>query len=357
MSRIEHYFGAGPAALPKPVLQAASEAVLAYENTGLSILELPHRSALFDGILEEANGLMKRLCGLDDSFEILWLQGGGRMQFAMVPMNALQPGRTAAYADTGHWAHDALETAQHYGDAQAVTSSREAQYRFVPPVPASLPTGTAYLHLTTNNTIYGTQYAALPTADAPLVADMSSDFLSRKLDFSACGLFYAVAQKNLGPAGVTLVAVRKDFLERMRSDLAPILSYKAHAAAHSVLNTPPVFAVYTSLLVLRWIAQEGLDTLEARNERKAATLYAELERNPLFQPLVEAPHRSRMNVVFRGRDAGVEQAFLQAATERGIGGIDGHRSVGGFRASLYNAVSEASVQELVAALRDFEARF
>ncbi len=357
MSRIEHYFGAGPAALPKPVLQAASEAVLDYEGTGLSILELPHRSAWFDAILEEANSLVTQLCGLGDAFEILWLQGGGRMQFAMVPMNSLAPGKTGAYADTGHWAHDALETARQYGEAAAVTSSRDAKYRFIPPVPATLPAGTAYLHLTTNNTIYGTQYTALPEAGVPLVADMSSDFLSRKLDFQACGLFYAVAQKNLGPAGATLVAVRKDFLAGMRDDLAPILSYKAHAAAHSVLNTPPVFAVYTSLLVLRWIAGEGLDVLEARNERKAAALYAELERNTLFEPLVGPPHRSRMNAVFRGRDAAVEKAFLPFAAERGIGGIEGHRSVGGFRASLYNAVSEESVQALVGALRDFEARF
>jgi phosphoserine aminotransferase len=354
---IQHYFGPGPASLPKVVLEEASRAVLDYEGTGLSILSLPHRSKWFDAILQEANSLVKELCGLGDDYEVLWLQGGGRMQFAMLPMNVLQPGLKAAYADTGHWAHDAMQTAQLYGAVEVVTSSKEDGYRHIPAVPERYSKDTAYLHITSNNTIYGTQYGQLPEVSVPLVADMSSDLLSIKRDYSKLHLFYAVAQKNVGPAGVTVVAIRKDWIDGFRKDLPPALSYRAQVAAGSVVNTPPVFAIYTSLLMLRWTKAVGMDGIEALNDRKAEMLYTELERNALFQPLIDAPYRSKMNVVFRAQDADMEKAFLSFASTRGIDGIAGHRTAGGFRASLYNGVSEDAVKALVAALNEFESQY
>lgn len=351
MNQQKIYFGAGPAPLPKEVIAASAAAVLEYNNTGLSILEIPHRGKHFEAILEESKALVKQLCNIGDDYEVLWLQGGGRHQFAMVPMNFLAQEETAGYIDSGHWSADAMEAAKYYGKVAVPASSRTDHYTHLPQWPASVPETLAYLHFTTNNTIYGTQWPGIPESSVPLIADMSSDIFSAQRDYKKCALFYAVAQKNLGAAGATLVVVRKDMLERIVRPLPDALSYKGQAAARSLLNTPPVFAIYTSLLVLRWIAANGIDTIEAENRQKADLLYQAIEAHPAFEPIAEKESRSRMNVVFRGKSAAIEAAFSAACREAGLEGVEGHRSVGSFRASLYNAVTLADVQALVDVLK------
>lgn len=355
-----YYFGAGPAALPREVLKEASDAVIEYRgtagSTGLSILEIPHRSALFDDVLEESKMLVRSLCNLDDDWEVLWLPGG-RLQFSMIPMNFLRPGTVAGYADTGSWAAEALENAKLLGEAIAVTSARQSGYGSIPPLPEKLPANLAYLHITTNNTIEGTQWPALPDTGAlPLFADVSSDILGGIRDYNRCSLFWAVVQKNLGAAGVTLVCVRKSLLPKSNAGIPPMLSYAAQAAKNSVLNTPPVFAIYIALLMLRWTAAKGLEKIDRENSEKAATLYAAIGRHPHFHAPAEKAARSRMNVVFRGKSKEVETAFLQACNARGLAGLEGHRTAGGFRASLYNAVPPEAVKELVEVMDTFAAR-
>ncbi len=350
-----HYFGAGPAALPPEVLREAAEAVVEYKHSGLSILEIPHRGALFADILEETKVLVRILCELDDRYEVLWLQGGGRGQFTMVPQNLLLPGTVAAYADSGHWSEEALKAAGDWGEVAAVCSSKSEGYTRIPDLPAALPPNLSYLHLTTNNTIEGSQWPVLPVVpDAvPLVADCSSDILGLHRDYTRCALFYAVVQKNLGAAGVTLVCLRKELLRRVREEIPEIHSYAAQTKANSLLNTPPVYAVYVALLMLRWTARHGVESLEAQNCAKAARLYAAIDAHPLFEAPVQPGHRSLMNAVFRLRNPALEKSFLQHCTARGISGIEGHRSVGGFRASLYNAVTPESVEVLAQAIEGF----
>ncbi len=349
-------FGSGPAALPPEVLQQASEAVIDYNDSGLSILEIPHRGSLMNSILEEASQLVKELCGLDDDYSVLWLQGGGRLQFSMLPMNFLHEHKHAGYIDSGHWSSEAISYANYYGQTSIIASSKPENYRSLPALPPSLPPELAYLHLTSNNTIYGTQWAELPTTSAPLIVDMSSDILSRARHYNRCSLFYAVAQKNIGPAGVTLVVLNNDFAKTARKDLPPFLSYSAQIKNNSVVNTPPVFAIYTSLLMLRWTKEISLHVLEEESIRKASMLYSELERNSFFEPVVkEQNHRSRMNVCFTANKInGIEQRFLDFCSQNGIVGIDGHRSVGGFRASLYNAIRVQDVERLVVVMQEFE---
>jgi len=355
MSQSKIYFGAGPAALPQSVLEETAKAVLDFNGSGISLLSIPHRDKAFQAIMDECRDLVFQLSGLDpDDYEVLWLQGGGRQQFAMVPMNFLPEGGRAGYLDSGHWAHDAIANAKYYGEAVVLGSTRNINYTRLPEWPAHFPPDLHYLHLTTNNTIYGTQWPNVQGSPVPLVADMSSDMFSMKRDYSRFDLIYAVAQKNLGPAGVTLVIVSKEMLDRTVRKLPDAFSYKAQAAAGSLLNTPPVSAIYTSMLVLRWIAARGMDRIEADNREKAATLYSEIERNPLFDCPVETGSRSLMNAVFTMPVQGQEAAFLKFASERGIEGIKGHRSVGGFRASLYNAVRVEDVAALVTAMRAFE---
>jgi phosphoserine aminotransferase len=355
MSTRKIYFGAGPAALPQAVIEDAAQAVRDYNTSGVSILSIAHREKAFVSILEEASACVLQLCNLSsDQYDVLWLQGGGRLQFAMVPMNFLAEGQSAGYIDSGHWAHEAMEAATYYGNALSIASSAADKYTYLPEWPERLPSDLQYLHITTNNTIYGTQYPAIPDSAVALVADMSSDIFSVSRDYSKCALFYAVAQKNLGPAGVTLVVVRRDMLSRTIRQLPDALSYTAQAKASSMLNTPPVFAIYTSLLVLRWIAAQGIESIEATNRQKAALLYEEVARNSLFQCPVVASSRSIMNVIFTGMNKSIEEAFTTFAANRNIEGIKGHRSVGGFRASLYNAVSLSDVSALVTAMQDFE---
>jgi phosphoserine aminotransferase len=283
----------------------------------------------------------------------LWLPGG-RLQFAMIPMNFLAADQTAGYIDSGFWADEAAAYARHYGNVAVLSSSKESGYSSFPQWPTTIPENLAYLHLTTNNTIYGTQLHAEPEAAVPIIADMSSDILSRQRDYSRYALFYAVAQKNIGAAGVTLVVVRRDMLQRICRKLPPMLDYNAHVQAGSVLNTPPVFSIYTSLLMLRWIKQQGIETIEQQNREKARLLYEELERNSLFTPIVDPASRSWMNVVFRSVDPVAEQAFLTLCAENGIEHIRGHRKAGAFRASLYNAMPLEAVQQLVNLMREFE---
>lgn len=349
------HFGAGPAALPQSVLEAASEAVVDYRGSGMSILEIPHRGKLFDDILEESQWLVKHLCGLNDDYEVLWLHGGGRLQFAMVPMNFLGTDETAGYIDSGYWADEAMQYAGYYGKTRALCSSKSSGYRHLPDLPAVLPPHLAYIHLTTNNTIVGTQWAEIPHLPAPLIADMSSDIFSRKRAYTNCAMFYAVAQKNLGAAGVTLVVLRKDQLNKVRRDLPPMLAYQQQVKAKSILNTPPVFAIYTALMMLRWTKDKTIAALEQESIEKATLVYNEIERNPLFTPTVSVKeNRSRMNICFAANNAEIEKGFSEFCTRHHITGIEGHRTVGGFRVSLYNAITVAQVKELVAVMQEFE---
>lgn len=340
--------------LPEVVLQELSEAVLDYNNSGLSLLELPHRGKLFNNILEEAAALVRELCELNEDYHICWIQGG-RLQFSMIPMNLLAPDGTAGYIDSGHWAAEAMHYATIYGKALPLSSSRAQQYRRLPPWPEPVDKSLAYLHFTTNNTIYGTQWRDIPVSEIPLVADMSSDILSERRAYRHCALFYAVAQKNIGAAGVTLVVLHKDLLLRGVRKLPPVLDYSAYVQYNSVVNTPPVSAIYTSLLMLRWTKQKSIAILEEENKKKAAMLYEEINRNPLFVPVVDTEdHRSRMNICFRGINIAIDDGFTDFCKQHNITGINGHRLTGGLRASLYNAVPLSQVALLIQVMQEFE---
>lgn len=350
-------FNPGPAAIPQTVLKQAAAAVLDYDNSGQSILEIGHRSKAFDAILAESKQLVKELCGLGDDYEVLWLHGGGRLQFCMVPMNFLNENETAGYIDSGAWSHEAIEYARYYGNTTILSSSRTYNYRRLPEWPDDMPQGLAYVHVTTNNTIYGTQWHHIPQCNTPLIADMSSDVFCCKRDYSNFDLFYAVAQKNIGAAGTTLVVLKRDMLKKIKRSIPPMLSYAEQVAKNSVLNTSPVFAIYTALLTLRWTKTKGMEAIEKENREKAALLYAELERNSLFIPLVDKDSRSMMNVCFSAMDEATQHAFSRYSEERNITGIEGHRSAGAFRASLYNAVTLRDVKALVDVMQEFEKQY
>lgn len=347
-------FNSGPAALPESVLREAAKAVVNYNDTGLSILSIPHRGHLFQAILDESRRLVHELCGLDDSYEVLWMHGGGRLQFCMVPMNFLSPNHTAGYIDSGHWSKEAMDYARHYGDIMMLSSSAEDNYCCLPEWPEVISKALSYVHVTTNNTIYGTQWSKLPKTAAPLVADMSSDIFSRAIDYTNCSMFYAVAQKNIGPAGATLVVIKKDLLKKANQDLPPMLSYTAHVNKGSVLNTPPVFAIYVSMLMLRWTKERGIAGIEGENNAKAAALYQEIDRNSLFYGVAKKEDRSKMNACFAAHNKAHEKAFIEFCAKQNITGIEGHRSIGGLRASLYNSVSLDDVKQLVATMQAFE---
>lgn len=349
------YFGSGPATLPAEVLMEAAEAVKAYKSSGLSILEIPHRGPLFADILDESRELVRELCSLSPDQEVLWMQGGGRLQFCMIPMNFLPSDGKAGYIDSGHWAHSASESAAYYGDVVNLASSADIGYSALPEWPSTVPQDLSYLHFTTNNTIYGTQWRDVPHSQVPLIADMSSDILSCHRDYSDYGLFYACAQKNIGPTGVTLVVIKNSMLDRKARRLPAMLDYSAHISQGSLLNTPPVFAIYTSLLMLRWTKQKTIAVLERESLEKSELLYQEIERNSLFSPSVTVKeHRSRMNICFRGSSSEVEEGFKIHCAANNITGLEGHRTAGGFRASLYNGVSVSSVRHLVATMQEYE---
>ncbi len=347
-------FNAGPSILPKEVFEEAATAVLNFNNTGLSILEYGHRTPAFEAIMKEARQLMKELMSLDDNHEVLFLHGGASTQFMQVPLNLLDLKDTAAYTDTGVWAAKAIKEAKLFGKPEIVCSSKEKNYTFLPK-DFAVPNDCKYLHITTNNTIYGTQWQKIPVTSNSMIADMSSDILSRDMDFNAFDLIYAGAQKNIGAAGVTIVIVNKNILGKVKRNIPTMMNYRNHIEEGSMLNTPPVFAVYTCMLTLRWLKKQGgVKAIEKINDEKAALLYAEIDRNSLFKGTVEKEDRSKMNVCFVMNDTSKEAAFLDYATQNGIIGIKGHRSVGGFRASLYNAMPLSSVQVLVNLMKEFE---
>jgi phosphoserine aminotransferase len=360
MKRI-YNFSPGPAILPEEVLRQASQAVLEIDGSGMSILEISHRGREFAAIHSEAKSTLLRVLNLDaNEYEVLFLGGGASMQFAMLPMNFLAEGRSADYVDTGEWSLKAMKEARRYGNVRVAASSVEAHYSEIPAFepPAA---GAAYYHITTNNTIEGTQWCDLPvTGVTPLAVDMSSDFMARDIDHTRCAFVYAGAQKNAGPAGVTVVIARRSFLSRAAPDLPAMLAYATHVKNDSLYNTPPVFGIYVVGLVARWIeAQGGLAVVEARNRRKSALIYAALDSHPdIFDvPVRRICDRSIMNIVFRVRDKDREPAFLQGARERDMSGLKGHRSVGGFRASIYNAFPHEGAEALAAYLTEFaEAR-
>jgi phosphoserine aminotransferase len=349
-----HNFSAGPAILDSSVLEEAARAVENYDNQGLSILEMSHRSKPLVAVLEEACQLVKDLLGLGDDYEVLYLTGGASSQFYMAPMNLLNEGDTAAYVDTGAWSTKAIKEAGHFGKVAVLASSKDKNFSYIPK-DWELPADAKYLHLTSNNTIYGTRYAEFPKVDAPLVCDMSSDIFSREFDHTQFGLIYAGAQKNLGPAGTTLVIVRKDLLGKVERSIPTMLDYNTHIKKGSAFNTPPVYPIFVCMLTLRWLqANGGVKAMEKRNQEKAALLYAEIDNNPYFEGTAAVEDRSIMNVTFVAKDPAHEEAFLAYCTANGVSGIKGHRSVGGFRASIYNAMPLSSVEYLVDLMKNFK---
>jgi len=356
MKRI-YNFSAGPAILPEPVLEEACLGIREIGGSGMSILEVSHRGRDYEAIHFDTKERLLRVLGLNpEEYTALFLGGGASLQFAMLPMNFLSAGQVADYVDAGDWGARAIKEARRFGTVNVAASSAEARYTYIPKT-LNLTPGARYLHITTNNTIEGTEWAQLPdTGGAPLVADASSDILARALDYSRFTLLYAGAQKNAGPAGVTLVVARKTFLEQANDDVPTYLSYKTHLKHDSLYNTPPVFAIYVVGLVLKWIeAQGGLRALESRNREKAARIYAALDERPdVYEPAVrEKADRSIMNVTFRLKDASREKEFLAGAEARGMDGLKGHRSVGGFRASIYNAFPPEGACALADYLREF----
>jgi phosphoserine aminotransferase len=346
-------FSAGPSILPAEVIEEAARGVLNIDGRGLSILELSHRGPVVMGIFEETEALLRELVGIPDDYAVLFLSGGASSQFYMAPMNILRDGETAAYSDTGVWANKAIKEAKHFGHIVEVASSKADNYTHIPR-DFEVPSDAAYFHFTSNNTIFGTQYHFDPPTDLPWICDMSSDFLSRPIDINRYGLIYAGAQKNLGPSGITIVIVRKDLIGRSGRKLPSMLDYKMHYENASMYNTPPVFPVYVNMLTLRWLKNlGGVPGITAKNEDKAAILYQAIDESPLFFGHAVEQDRSLMNVTFRLHDAELEKSFLALAKERGLDDIKGHRSVGGFRASIYNGMPREGVEALIEAIKDF----
>ena len=350
-----HNFSAGPCILPQEVFEKAAKAVLNLDNSGLSILEISHRSDAFIAILEEAKALVLELMHLvNQGYEVLFLQGGASMEFLRVPYNLLAQNQTAAYLDTGNWASNAIKEAQNFGTINIIASSKVENYNFIPKA-YSIPEDVRYFHCTTNNTIYGTQMHEFPETKVPVVCDMSSDIFSRDIDYSYFDLIYAGAQKNMGPAGVTLVVIKTAILGKSGREIPNILNYQKHIEAKSMYNTPAVFAIYTSLLNLKWLKNKGgIKKIAKENQEKATLLYAEIDRNKLFEGTAKTEDRSMMNVTFKITEADKVEQFAQICESKGISGITGHRSVGGYRASIYNAMPIESVQVLVKAMKELE---
>jgi len=347
-------FSAGPAILPEEVFQEAAEAVKSFTDKGLSILEISHRSKEFQAVMDEAMALAKELLSIPDTHEVLFLQGGASSQFMTVAMNQLGAEDTAGYIDTGAWSSKAIKEAKMYGGVNLIASSKENNYTSIPKG-YEIPSDLKYLHITTNNTIFGTQFQDIPETSVPIVADMSSDIFSRPVDVNKYGVIYAGAQKNMGPAGTTLVIVNKDFVKEPVRQVPTMLNYNTHIAKQSMFHTPPVFAIYVSMLTLRWVKKQGgVAAVQAKNEEKAQLLYDAIDNSASFSCPVAKEDRSKMNVVFLLNDDQKNDAFLAAATAAGCDAIKGHRSVGGFRASIYNAMPLAGVQALVNVIQEFD---
>lgn len=349
-----HNFNAGPSILPKEVIEEASRALIDFNGSGLSILEIGHRTPLFQPVMEEARALVRELMQLDNDHEVLFLHGGATLQFVQIPMNLLDASQTASYTETGTWSEKAIKEAKHYGKVHLAGSSASSGFTSLPKQLDVAP-GSAYLHITTNETIAGTQWHQLPyDCGVPLVADMSSDVLSRQLNFNQFDLLYAGAQKNIGPAGVCLVVVNKNRLGKISREIPAFMDYRLHIKEASMLNTPPVFAVYVVLLTLRWLKNKGgVAAIEKLNQQKASLFYQTLDGLPMFQGPVAKEDRSLMNAVFVMQDPKMEKEFLSAAEKEGMVGIKGHRSVGGFRVSLYNALPMESVVAITEFMKSF----
>ncbi len=358
MTRRIWNFSAGPAVLPETVLEEARENLLSLGNTGVGICEHSHRGKPFMAVAAEAEALCRELAGIPDNYAVLFLQGGASLQFSMVPMNLLPADRTADYLITGMWAEKALKEAKSVGKTHVACSSKDANFNYIPES-CSYSDNPAYVHFTSNNTIFGTQFQSEPAgipSSAFLVCDASSDIFSRPIDIRKYGLIYAGAQKNLGPSGVTLVIIRKDLVEAGNKNLATMLQYRTHAENESMYNTPPTFGIYLMMLVFRWIkAQGGLAAMETRNKAKAAVLYDYLKTSSLFKSTAKPGSGSMMNVTFVTGNEDKDNAFVKAAEAIGFSGLKGHRSVGGMRASIYNAFPPEGVQALVQFMKDFEA--
>ncbi|HEY8781769.1 MAG TPA: 3-phosphoserine/phosphohydroxythreonine transaminase [Mucilaginibacter sp.] len=350
---MKHNFGPGPGILPHEVFKQAAAAVLEFGGTELSILEISHRSAEFEGVLDEAIRLVKELLGVPEGYSVLFLQGGASTQFALAPYNLLPEGGKAAYLETGVWANKAIKEAKYFGEVQVVATSRESNFTYIPN-DYKIPADAAYFHMTSNNTIYGTQSQGFPKSPVPIVCDMSSDIFSRKINVADFGLIYAGAQKNMGPAGVTLVIVKDDILGKTGRKIPAMFNYQTQIEGGSMYNTPPVFAIYVSMLTLNWLKSKGgVEAMENENNAKARVLYQEIDRNPLFKGVCVPEDRSHMNVCFVTEDPEHEKPFLKLCEAKGIVGVKGHRSVGGFRASIYNALPITSVYVLVDAMQEF----
>lgn len=353
---LQHNFNAGPSILPQEVFEEASRSVLNYNNTGLSILEIGHRTKIFGAVIEEALQTLKELMHLDSDHEVLFLHGGASTQFFQVPMNLLAENATAAYTDTGIWGAKAIKEAKLFGQVDVVCSSKAENYTYLPKN-FTVKKDAAYLHLTTNNTVYGTQWQDLSpfyNKGVPLVADMSSDILSRELDFNRFDLIYAGAQKNIGAAGVNVVVVNKNVLGKVARQLPTMMDYRPHIEAGSLLNTPPVFAIYVCMLTLRWLKKlGGVAVIEKINNQKASLFYNTLDALPLFSGTVAKEDRSKMNACFVAKDSATEKEFLQLCEGEGMVGVKGHRTVGGFRISMYNALPLESVRALTDLMQYF----
>ncbi len=347
-------FNSGPSILPQEVLEQAAAAVHDFNGLGLSLLEIGHRTSWFVEVIEEARALIKEMMGIGDDYEVLYVQGGATTSFMQVPMNLLDTDATAAYVNNGIWGRKAIQEAKYFGNVEVVGSTEDRNNSYIEKK-LNVPSGMSYLHFTTNNTVEGTEWFSVPDSNgAPIVADMSSDIFSRPMDFGKYDLIYAGAQKNVGAAGVVIVVVKKDILGKIKRSIPPIMDYREHIKADSLLNTPPVFAIYVSLLTLRWIKKEGgLAEMEKRAIARSSRFYDFLDSTPLYRPLVDKEDRSRMNATFAIDDKAVEDEFLQVCKETGMVGVKGHRSVGGLRVSMYNALPMEDLEALISVMTDF----
>ncbi len=352
---MKHNFYAGPAILPREVLDQASKAAHLVESEGLSVLEMSHRGSFISNVMDTAVQTAKDLLQVPDDYEVLFLTGGASSQFYMVPMNILGDNQTAAYIDTGVWSTKAIKEAKLFGHVDTVASSSDQNFNYLPTLGDIETKKYRYLHVTSNNTIYGTQYHTDLDLDVRQVIDMSSDIFSRTMDVSKYDIIYAGAQKNMGPAGTTLVIIKKSIVDQLDRPIPTMLNYATHIKKNSSFNTPPVFPIYVSMLTMQWVQKQGgVTAMQKINEDKAALLYDEIDRNPLFSGNVATDARSLMNVTFQISDQSLVESFLQKCDQHDIVGLKGHRSVGGFRASIYNAMPKSSIQVLVDVMQDFE---
>jgi len=349
-----HNFSAGPGILPQEAIEQSIAALKNFSGTNLSLLEVSHRGKEFEAVMEEARQTVRELFQVPDTYSVLFLQGGASMQFCMIPYNLLDEGETAAYVNSGVWAKKAIKEAKLFGNVNVVASSEDKNFSYIPKG-WTAPADAKYLHITSNNTIYGTQYQEFPNANIPVICDMSSDIFSRPIDINQFDMIYAGAQKNMGPAGVTLVIIKNDLLGKVKRAIPSMLDYQVHIEGESMFNTPPVFPIYVSLQTLKWVkSMGGCAAMATRNQEKADLIYGEIDRNSLFVGTAATEDRSKMNVCFVMKDDSLNDEFMALCKEHKLSGLKGHRSVGGFRASIYNALPIESVQALVDTMQQFE---